>query len=134
MGVEMLAGLPSAVFSYCHNSLPDLASIPTTALPRNCTYCLTPASSAMMTEEYAASLPSGKAHLQIASPVFLSSATIVASAPPGVHTSASPSTRGDSEYAHSPYAPPKSLLRFLAQRTLPESISRDTRSPSEPRA
>src|SRR5205085_8529670 len=107
-GVGMLAGLPCAVFPYRQRNLPDLASTPTRPFCKNCTYCFTPAASTMMIDAYAASSPSGTAHFQMTSPLLLFSATIVASVPPGVQTTASPSTSGDSAYAQLPGAPPKS--------------------------
>ena len=58
------------------------------------TYCRTPPPSEMTGEAYPA--PSGPAAFQMVSPVFLLRATIMASLPPGVQTSLSPSTRGDS--------------------------------------
>ena len=51
---------------------------------------------ATTSEAYAARSPPGTAHFQITSPVFLFSATRVASLPPGVQTSTSPSISGDS--------------------------------------
>src|SRR3954451_15430646 len=111
----MLAG-PLAVSSNRHRSLPVLASTPTTPLPTNCTYCLTPAASVTTTDAYPAVSPIGD--FQTVSPVFLLRATIVASAPPGVTTTTSPSNSGDSEYAHCPGLPPKSLRRLLVQTAL----------------
>ena len=71
---------------------------------------------------------------QIVAPVVLFSATIAASAPPGVTTTRSPSMSGDSANFQSDMTwPPKSRGRFLRQRSLPVAASRHTRSPSVPR-
>src|SRR5512139_340272 len=78
--------------------------------------------------------PPGTADFQISAPFRLLSATIVASLPPGTHTTTSPSTRGDSAYAHVGASPPKSVRRDFCQRTLPVAASRQARSPSDPRA
>ena len=55
-----------------------------------------------MGDAYPAPLPSATWAFQIGSPVFLSSATTVASLPPGLQMSLSPSMSGDSQYAHVP--------------------------------
>src|SRR5947209_5447879 len=103
---ERLAGL-----SHRHRSLPVDASTPTSALAVSCTYCRWPSKSMAMAEAYAAPGPprpprgppdpplaeaSGTGHFQIVLPVALSRATIVASVPPGVQITLSPSTSGDS--------------------------------------
>src|SRR5579859_7672171 len=67
-------------------------------------------------------------------PVRLLSATKVASLPPGVQISLSPSSNGDSEYAQMPGLPPKSLCRFLCQTTFAVPRATQAKSPSEPRA
>src|SRR5690349_13370053 len=88
----------------------------------------------MIIDAYAALSASGEANFQTTSPVVFFRATIVASAPPGVHTTTSPSTSGDSAYAQAPVLPPKCCLRFLVQTTLPVFVSRHARSPSDPSA
>src|SRR5438067_911418 len=98
-GVGMLAA-GSMVLLKRQRNLPVFASTPTTPLPRNCTYSLPPPTSAITTEAYAAASPPGTGDFQITAPVFLFRATSVAVSPPGVQTSTSPSTSGDSEYAH----------------------------------
>ena len=91
-------------------------------------------------EEYAAPSPpcgprSGTADRQISLPERLSSATSVAARPPGVTTTLLPSTSGDSRNFHLDIIrPPKSLLRFLRQRSLPVAASTHTRSLSVPSA
>src|SRR5205085_1794026 len=55
-------------------------------------------------------------------------------APPGVTTTFSPSTKGDSEKPHSGRAAPKSLLKPLRQSSLPAAVSKQTRSPHWPTA
>src|SRR5687768_6668132 len=85
-------------------------------------------------EAYPAASPPGAAGFQTTSPVVLLSATMVASAPPGVQTSTSPSIRGDSAYAHPPGVPPNSVRRLFFQPRFPPPVSRQTRSPSQPSA
>src|SRR5438067_11982999 len=99
--------------------------------PMSCTYCLTPAASETTIDEYPEPLPAppGTAHFQIGLPVDLSRATIVAFAPPGVQTSLSPSTRGDSQNFQLGTDPPKSLTKLLCQTFLPSAAFRHTRSP-----
>src|SRR5690242_19174955 len=87
-----------------------------------------------MADAYAAASPPGTGDFQITAPVDLFSATMVASLPPGVTTSTSPSMSGDSAYAHTPGFPPKSLRKLFCQTTLPVAISMQARSPSEPSA
>src|SRR5438552_3551750 len=96
-------------------------------------YSRPPATSPTTMEEYAAASPPGTAHSQITLPSFLFSATMVALLPPGQTTTASPSTSGDSAYAHDPGLPLKSLRRLFVQTILP-LVSRHAKSPSEPKA
>src|SRR6516162_4764975 len=107
IGVGIVAN-GSLVLLYRHRYLPDLASTPTTPLARNCTYCRDPAALTAITEPYPAASPSGTDAFHTVSPVFLLSATSVASLPPGVLTTTSPSINGDSAYAQFPTLPAKS--------------------------
>src|SRR5215213_10926854 len=132
-GVKTCAG-PLTTSLYRHRNSPVFASTPTRPLLKNCTYCLRPPPCTTTADAYPAWSPPGTADFQMTAPVFLFSATSVASAPPGVTTTTSPSTNGDSEYAQTPGWPPKSLRALLRHRSLPDAASRQTRSPSEPRA
>src|SRR5688572_5886644 len=94
-------------------------------------YCRTPPIVAMIGDEYwASSVHSPLCHIGL--PVLLSSASIVPLAPPGVTINLSPSTSGDSAYAHFCISPPKSTMRFARQTSLP-SVVRQARSPYWPR-
>src|SRR5262245_2138251 len=59
---------------------------------------------------------------------------MVASRPPGVQTTLSPSTRGDSEYCQPPEDPLKSLTRSTRHFCLPSARPTQTNSPCWPRA
>src|SRR5581483_5823279 len=111
---------------------PVFASTPTMPLFKYCTYCLRPPASTTIGDAYSAESPPGTADFQTTAPVFLLSATSVASAPPGVTTTTSPSTSRSSALAHVPGLPPNSFRRFFCQRSLPPPAPRQTRSPSEP--
>src|SRR5579872_4204969 len=104
--------------------------------PMSWTYCLTPAASEMTVEAYPEPLPAppGTAHFQMVSPVFLLRATRVASLPPGVQISLSPSTRGDSQYFQLGTDPPKSFVKLFCHSTLPSAASTQTMSPRGPTA
>src|SRR5262245_4648713 len=95
----MMLAPGSATFGYSQRNLPVLASTPTTPFRRNVTYCRTPPASIGMMDEYSASPPPGTAHFQTTSPVNLLRAASVASLPPGVQITRSPSTSTDSEKA-----------------------------------
>src|SRR5947209_16781938 len=95
IGVEQLV-LPASL-SYFHRNWPSLADTLIISLLMIWTYCFTPPASATMTEEYAESPAPGTSAFQTTSPVFLSSAARAACGPPGVQTTRSPSTNGDSE-------------------------------------
>src|SRR5262245_47151421 len=103
-------------------------------LLKNCTYCFRPPACTTIADAYPAGSPPGIADFQMTAPVFLLSATIVACAPPGVTTTASPSTSGDSAYAQVPGLPPNSVRKCLVQRTCPVFPSTQARSPSLPSA
>lgn len=89
---------PNRLFSvpYRHSSAPSFAANDTSPLFISWTYCFTPPKFAITIDEYPArsSLPSVPAHTCL--PVFFSSTTIAAFAPPGVTTRWSPSSSGDS--------------------------------------
>src|SRR5262245_20899864 len=126
----------STVFAYRHSTLPVFASTDTTPLRRNVTYCFTPPASSGTIEEYSAeSFPSTGA-FQSTSPVFLLSATSVASLPPGLQITLSPSTKTDSVYDQLimsvPTLPAKSLARSFVHFTLP-SVPRQHSSPADAR-
>src|SRR5262245_6486490 len=108
IGVGMLATLRSNL-RYSHRSLPSFARTPIVPASVRFTYCLTLPALQMTTDEYPAFVPPRQR--QTTSPVFLSSATIVASWPPGVQTSQSPSTSGDSVKFHDPARPRKSVVK-----------------------
>jgi hypothetical protein len=120
--------------------LPSDARTPTRPRPTSWTYCFTPPPFEITIEEYPApSLPlvprSVAAVRQISLPVFLSRATSSAFFAPGVTSSRSPSTSGDSLHVHIDIIwPPKSAGRLLRQRSLPVAASRATRSPAVPSA
>src|SRR5260370_37319112 len=129
MGVGMFAVLrPSR--SYFHRNRPSSAATPTTPAARSWTYWRMPPTSATTMEEYpAVGSSTGAAHFQMTAPVVLFSATRIASLPPGVHTSFSPSTRGDSVYFPPPHCPPKSREKLLRHWTAPSATLTHTRSP-----
>src|SRR6185503_9393268 len=82
-GVKTCAG-PLTTSLYRQRNSPVLASTPTRPLLRNCTYCLRPPPCMTIADAYPAWSPPGTADFQMSAPVFLFSATSVASAPPGV--------------------------------------------------
>src|SRR5687768_16448559 len=90
------------VLPYRHRSLPVFAATPNKPSPVYATYWRTPPAFVATMEEYPALAPPGTAVFHTTSPVFLFSVRRVASVPPGVLTTASPSTSGDSAYAHVP--------------------------------
>src|SRR5262245_47644952 len=85
-----------ATLPYCQRNSPSLAATPITAFRSQVTYMRTPPTSAGMTDAYPAPPASGHLVVQIALPVRLSRAASAAVGPPGVQTSLSPSTSGDS--------------------------------------
>ena len=85
------------------------------------------------TEAYPAVSPPFTVPFHSTLPVLLSSATIVASEPPGVTISRLPSTSGDSAKFHPPDEPLKSSLKFLRHTSFPVLALAATRSPNWPR-
>src|SRR5690349_7311018 len=109
-----------------------------TPRPTSWMYCFTPAPCEMTIEEYPApSLPFAPrspttrvCHTSL--PVSLSSATIIASAAPGVHRTQSPSTSGDSEKPQPDIIrPPHSVLKSRDQISLPSAVFKHTILPLE---
>src|SRR5262245_30580389 len=90
---------------YSQSSLPESAPKLITPSEVRVTYCRTPPAVLTMTDEYPADSPFDDIPFHFTLPVFLSRASIVASRPPGVTISLSPSTSGDSAYPHPPPDP-----------------------------
>src|SRR5258706_15396254 len=102
-----------ATFSYRQSNLPSEARTPTAARLVRVMKCRTSPTCATIGDEYPAPSPIGD--FQTTLPVFLSSATIVASRAPGVTIRFSPSTKGDSLYAQCGIEAPKSFWKFTLQ-------------------
>src|SRR5262245_26766775 len=90
---------------YRQSSLPESAANETTLTEVSVTYCLNPPARQGMIDEYPADSPSGVYPRHASFPSFFRRASMVASRPPGVHITFSPSTRGDSKYCQVPLDP-----------------------------